>query len=110
MPFKEKDQFEQLCQESAKQALTKAEKIKVRGYQVRQGLQLCLLLLQLRMDINRYSRKFLKQFVLQRLILRDAKNGMVYHWLLLIENMNSFALPLVPAWYQCYQTQFHLNV
>ncbi|XP_010218385.1 PREDICTED: histone-lysine N-methyltransferase NSD2 [Tinamus guttatus] len=29
VPFKEKDQFEQLCQESAKQALTKAEKIKV---------------------------------------------------------------------------------
>ncbi|XP_075004660.1 histone-lysine N-methyltransferase NSD2 isoform X4 [Calonectris borealis] len=29
VPFKEKDQFEQLCQESAKQALTKAEKIKM---------------------------------------------------------------------------------
>ncbi|NXY91422.1 NSD2 methyltransferase, partial [Alcedo cyanopectus] len=29
VPFKEKDQFEQLCQESARQALTKAEKIKM---------------------------------------------------------------------------------
>ncbi|XP_010014028.1 PREDICTED: histone-lysine N-methyltransferase NSD2 [Nestor notabilis] len=29
VPFKEKDQFEQLCHESAKQALTKAEKIKM---------------------------------------------------------------------------------
>ncbi|XP_048798787.1 histone-lysine N-methyltransferase NSD2 isoform X2 [Lagopus muta] len=29
VPFKGKDQFEQLCQESAKQALTKAEKIKM---------------------------------------------------------------------------------
>ncbi|XP_053921545.1 histone-lysine N-methyltransferase NSD2 isoform X4 [Cuculus canorus] len=29
VPFKEKDQFEQLCQESAKQALTKAEKMKM---------------------------------------------------------------------------------
>lgn len=57
MPFKEKDQFEQLCQESAKQALTKAEKIKVRGYQVRQDVQLFILLLQVCTDINRYSRK-----------------------------------------------------
>lgn len=53
MPFKEKDQFEQLCQESAKQALTKAEKIKVRGYQVREDLQLFILLLQICMDTNR---------------------------------------------------------
>lgn len=38
VPFKEKDQFEQLCQESAKQALTKAEKIKVRSFQIRQDV------------------------------------------------------------------------
>lgn len=54
MPFKEKDQFEQLCQESAKQALTKAEKIKVRGYQIRQDLQLFVLLLQVCTDVNRF--------------------------------------------------------
>ncbi|KAL2305438.1 hypothetical protein Nmel_007424 [Mimus melanotis] len=29
VPFKEKDQFEQLCQESARQALTKADKVKM---------------------------------------------------------------------------------
>lgn len=57
VPFKEKDQFEQLCQESARQALTKAEKIKVRGYQIRQDLELFILTLQRGTDINRYYKK-----------------------------------------------------
>lgn len=57
VPFKEKDQFEQLCQESARQALTKAEKIKVRGYQIRQDLELFILALQRCTDINRYYKK-----------------------------------------------------
>lgn len=59
VPFKEKDQFEQLCQESAKQALTKSEKIKVRGNQIRQDFRLFILALQLRIgitDINRYYK------------------------------------------------------
>lgn len=59
MPFKEKDQFEQLCQESARQALTKSEKVKVRGYQIRQDLELFILALQVCTDItdiNRYRK------------------------------------------------------
>lgn len=60
MPFKEKDQFEQLCQDSARQALNKAEKIKVRGYQIRQDLELFIFTLRVCTgitDINRYYKK-----------------------------------------------------
>lgn len=84
MPFKEKDQFEQLCQESARQALTKAEKIKVRSYQTRQDLQLFFLALQVCTsiaDINRYYRK-LKDSLFYRSLqsyisFTDAKDGVV---------------------------------
>lgn len=64
VPFKGKDQFEQLCQESAKQALTKAEKIKVRGYQIRQDFQTFILLFQVCIDVNRYSGKLLSWHVI----------------------------------------------
>lgn len=93
MPFKEKDQFEQLCQESARQALTKSEKIKVRGYQIRQGFKLFILALQLFTgitDINRYHKK-LKDSLFYRSLqsyisFTDAKDGMIYHYLLPSKN------------------------
>lgn len=93
MPFKEKDQFEQLCQESARQALTKAEKVKVRGYQITQDFKLFILALQLCtgiMDINRYYKKHKDSLFYRSLqsyiSFADAKDGVIYHCLLLSKN------------------------
>lgn len=90
MPFKEKDQFEQLCQESARQALTKAEKIKVRDYQIRQDLELFILAFQVCTDINRYYKKLkysLFYSILQSCIsFTRAKDGVIHHSLLFSKN------------------------